>query len=72
LQETHALADKVLTPGGGFGPVDDNGYGVSYIIMAKELITFHISSRYSSESTSSKRFAENIKQAMNDIATIFE
>lgn len=30
---------------GGFGPVADDGYGVSYIIAGEELIFFHISSK---------------------------
>lgn len=30
---------------GGFGPVADDGYGVSYIIAGENLIFFHISSK---------------------------
>ena len=49
LDEVRINAHKFfLSPGGGFGPVDDDGYGVSYIFMNKDLITFHVSSRYSS------------------------
>lgn len=33
---------------GGFGPVADDGYGVSYIIAGENLIFFHISSKRSS------------------------
>lgn len=60
------------SPGGGFGPVDDDGYGVSYIFMDKDLITFHVSSRHSSSETDSRRLVGNIGRAMDEIAAIFE
>uniref|UniRef100_A0A8B9IGA4 Carnitine O-palmitoyltransferase 1, muscle isoform n=1 Tax=Anser cygnoides TaxID=8845 RepID=A0A8B9IGA4_ANSCY len=63
--------DHVST-GGGFGPVADDGYGVSYIIAGENLITFHISSKYSSPETDSKRFGRNIRQAMLDVAELFD
>jgi carnitine O-palmitoyltransferase 1 len=56
-----------LTIGGGFGPVDVNGYGVSYIISGENRITFHVASRVSSEKTNSKRFADHINQALLDM-----
>ena len=34
----------MLSAGGGFGPVSDDGYGVSYIICHEDLIMFHVSS----------------------------
>ncbi|XP_065712347.1 carnitine O-palmitoyltransferase 1, muscle isoform [Patagioenas fasciata] len=63
--------DHVST-GGGFGPVADDGYGVSYIIAGENLINFHISSKFSSSETDSKRFGRNIRQAMLDIAELFD
>jgi len=73
IEEVRLNADRFFhSPGGGFGPVDDDGYGVSYIFMNKDLITFHVSSRYSSPQTDSRRMAMNIGKAMNDIAKIFE
>jgi hypothetical protein len=36
------------------GPVADDGYGVSYIVMGEDRIFFHISSKKSSEKTVSK------------------
>ncbi|XP_064355550.1 carnitine O-palmitoyltransferase 1, muscle isoform isoform X2 [Dromaius novaehollandiae] len=63
--------DHVST-GGGFGPVADDGYGVSYIIAGENLITFHVSSKHSSAETDSKRFAGHIRQAMLDIAELFD
>ncbi|XP_053260806.1 carnitine O-palmitoyltransferase 1, muscle isoform [Podarcis raffonei] len=61
-----------VSSGGGFGPVADDGYGVSYIIAGENLITFHVSSKFSSPETDSKRFGKNIHQAMLDIAALFE
>lgn len=37
--------------GGGFGPVSDGGYGVSYIIAGEDVIFFHVSSKISSPGT---------------------
>ncbi|XP_044285560.1 carnitine O-palmitoyltransferase 1, muscle isoform isoform X2 [Varanus komodoensis] len=60
-----------VSSGGGFGPVADDGYGVSYIIAGENLITFHVSSKFSSSETDSKRFGQSIRQAMQDIAALF-
>ncbi|XP_062403002.1 carnitine O-palmitoyltransferase 1, muscle isoform [Sardina pilchardus] len=63
---------KYVGLGGGFGPVADDGYGVSYIIIGENLVTFHISSKFSSPETDSYRFGQNIRQAMLDIRALFE
>ncbi|GAA6084501.1 carnitine O-palmitoyltransferase 1, liver isoform isoform X1 [Tachysurus ichikawai] len=63
---------EYVTSGGGFGPVADDGYGVSYIILGEDLINFHISSKHSSLETDSHRFGSHIKQAMLDILALFE
>eukprot|EP00079_Xenopus_tropicalis_P034845 XP_017948616.1 PREDICTED: carnitine O-palmitoyltransferase 1, liver isoform-like [Xenopus tropicalis] len=60
-----------VSSGGGFGPVADDGYGVSYIIVGENLINFHISSKFSSPETDSHRFGKHIKQAMIDILALF-
>jgi carnitine O-palmitoyltransferase 1 len=41
----------MATAGGGFGPVTERGYGVSYIVVGEDLIGFHISSKHSAENT---------------------
>ncbi|XP_062402575.1 carnitine O-palmitoyltransferase 1, liver isoform isoform X2 [Sardina pilchardus] len=61
-----------VSSGGGFGPVANDGYGVSYIIVGEDLINFHISSKRSSPETDSHRFGVNIKQAMRDILALFQ
>lgn len=58
--------------GGGFGPVADDGYGVSYIIAGEDFIFFHISSKKSCPQTDSTRFAARLKQALRDMKTMFE
>ncbi|XP_054850943.1 carnitine O-palmitoyltransferase 1, brain isoform isoform X2 [Eublepharis macularius] len=58
--------------GGGFGPVDDNGYGVSYIIVGEDLINFHVSCKFSSPETDAHRFGSNIRHAMLDVLALFQ
>eukprot|EP00055_Hartaetosiga_balthica_P010121 m.42209 g.42209 ORF g.42209 m.42209 type:complete len:789 (+) comp7043_c0_seq1:74-2440(+) len=60
------------TGGGGFGPVADDGYGVSYIISSDEEVSFHITSKMSSSVTDSERFAHHIEQAMMDIKALYD
>ncbi|XP_051818522.1 carnitine O-palmitoyltransferase 1, muscle isoform isoform X2 [Antechinus flavipes] len=61
-----------LAAGGGFGPVADDGYGVSYMIAGENTIFFHISSKFSSSETNAQRFGKHIHQALEDIAALFE
>ncbi|KAK7940205.1 hypothetical protein WMY93_003531 [Mugilogobius chulae] len=42
-----------ISLGGGFGPVADDGYGVSYIIVGEDMINFHVSSKHSCKETDS-------------------
>lgn len=42
---------EYISAGGGFGPVADDGYGVSYIVAGEDLIFFHISAKKSCELT---------------------
>ncbi|XP_006131705.1 carnitine O-palmitoyltransferase 1, liver isoform isoform X1 [Pelodiscus sinensis] len=62
---------EFVSSGGGFGPVADDGYGVSYIIIGEHLIHFHVSSKFSCPETDSHRFGKNIKQAMVDTLALF-
>ncbi|XP_056593850.1 carnitine O-palmitoyltransferase 1, liver isoform [Triplophysa dalaica] len=55
------------TCGGGFGPVADDGYGVSYIIIGENMINLHISSKFSCPQTDSHKFGAQIVQAMKDL-----
>ncbi|KAL7307502.1 hypothetical protein TKK_0000680 [Trichogramma kaykai] len=60
-----------ISAGGGFGPVADDGYGVSYIIAGEDMIFFHISSKFACPKTSSKKFADEIKKALMDMKELF-
>ncbi|NP_001427292.1 carnitine O-palmitoyltransferase 1, liver isoform isoform 4 [Homo sapiens] len=62
---------EYVSSGGGFGPVADDGYGVSYILVGENLINFHISSKFSCPETDSHRFGRHLKEAMTDIITLF-
>ncbi|XP_020823887.1 carnitine O-palmitoyltransferase 1, liver isoform [Phascolarctos cinereus] len=62
---------EYVSSGGGFGPVADDGYGVSYIIVGENLINFHVSSKFSSPETDSHRFGAHLRQAMVDIINLF-
>ncbi|GLG94337.1 Protein withered, carnitine O-palmitoyltransferase [Gryllus bimaculatus] len=62
---------KCISAGGGFGPVADDGYGVSYIIAGEDLLFFHITSKKSSPETNSNRFSQQIERALSDIKTLF-
>ncbi|KAF6268824.1 carnitine palmitoyltransferase 1B [Rhinolophus ferrumequinum] len=61
-----------LGAGGGFGPVVDDGYGVSYMIAGENTIFFHVSSMFSSSETNAQRFGNHIRQALLDIADLFQ
>ncbi|KAG4073892.1 hypothetical protein HA402_014097 [Bradysia odoriphaga] len=61
-----------ISAGGGFGPVADDGYGVSYIIAGEDILFFHISSKKGCTKTSSHRFADEIVRSLADIRTLFE
>ncbi|XP_075167500.1 carnitine O-palmitoyltransferase whd isoform X1 [Haematobia irritans] len=63
---------QCISSGGGFGPVADDGYGVSYIIAGEDLIFFHISAKNHCETTNVHRFADNICKALADIRAMFE
>lgn len=62
---------EYVSSGGGFGPVADDGYGVSYILVGENLINFHISSKFSCPETDSHRFGGHLKQALMDILALF-
>ncbi|CAC5379687.1 CPT1A [Mytilus coruscus] len=61
-----------ISAGGGFGPVADDGYGVSYIIAGEDVIFFHVSCKNSCPTTDAKKFAEQIQKALADVKKMFE
>jgi len=61
-----------VSPGGGFGPVADDGYGVSYMIAGEERLGFHISSKKSTGNTNSTRLGKHIFQALQELKDLFD
>lgn len=62
---------KLLSPSGGFGPVSDSGYGVSYMMADDARTFFHVSSKISCDKTKSDRFMGQIKRALTDMKNLF-
>ncbi|KAK3520086.1 hypothetical protein QTP70_013044 [Hemibagrus guttatus] len=62
---------EFISLGGGFGPVADDGYGVSYIIVGENMINFHVSSKNSCTHTNSQRFGAQISRALKDLMSLF-
>lgn len=56
-----------ITCGGGFGPVADDGYGVSYSIIGEKIISFHVSSKRSCPQTDCHKFGAQLRKAMLDL-----
>ena len=65
------LKQDLISAGGGFGPVADRGYGVSYIVAGEDQITFHISSKRSADNTSSKEFREELVRSLQQMHQLF-
>jgi carnitine O-palmitoyltransferase 1, liver isoform len=64
--------EKIYSASGGFGPVSNDGYAVSYIFLRDEFLFFHVSSKKSSRATNTDRFSKHIIRAMSDIKQLFE
>ncbi|KAJ9472726.1 Carnitine O-acetyltransferase [Diplonema papillatum] len=64
--------DVYYSPSGGFGPVADDGYGVSYSISGELRFFFHVSSKKKHSTTDSARMQKQIHQALADLAALFE
>uniref|UniRef100_A0A8C4QX66 Carnitine palmitoyltransferase 1Cb n=1 Tax=Eptatretus burgeri TaxID=7764 RepID=A0A8C4QX66_EPTBU len=50
---------EFVSCGGGFGPVADDGYGVSYTIVGESMMNFHVSSKHSCPLTVSSLYTFN-------------
>lgn len=62
--------DKVC-PGGGFGPVSDKGYGVSYMVPDDSVIFFHVSSKKSCAKTDSRHFVSLLFESLAEMKALF-
>ena len=63
---------RCMAPGGGFGPVADDGYGVSSMIGGEDCLFFHVSSKKTAGNTDSTRFKNTIFKALCDIRDLFD
>ncbi|KXJ09574.1 Carnitine O-palmitoyltransferase 1, muscle isoform [Exaiptasia diaphana] len=63
---------NMISPGGGFGPVHDDGYGVSYMVPDDNRIFFHVSSKNSSSVTNSDRFVKLLFQSLGEMKALFD
>ncbi|KAG1650422.1 Carnitine O-palmitoyltransferase 1, liver isoform [Nymphon striatum] len=61
-----------FSPGGGFGPVSDAGYGISYMLPNNFNIFFHVSSKKSSPDTDSTRFVKYLFESLAELKNLFE
>ena len=64
------IDDICISPGGGFGPVTDDGYGISYMFAGEDKIFFHVSSKRSSPMSDSEKFLNvlnNVLKEMKDL-----
>jgi len=60
-----------ISPGGGFGPVCDDGYGVSYMVSGEREFFFHVSAlRKSAPTTDVARFRQKIFGALDEMKQI--
>jgi carnitine O-palmitoyltransferase 1 len=64
-------ADVFYSPSGGFGPVADDGYGVSYVISGERRLFLHVSSKRSAGNTDSQRFMDHALRALADLRALF-
>lgn len=62
--------DQFHTPNGGFGPVADDGYGVSYCVFGETMFYFNVSSKKSCPDTSSTDFLQQIFKALEDMGKL--
>ncbi|CAL8285078.1 unnamed protein product [Merluccius merluccius] len=58
---------EFISCGGGFGPVADDGYGVSYSIVGENMINFHISCKHSCPHTDAHKFGAQVRKALVDL-----
>jgi hypothetical protein len=63
---------RVAISSGGFGPVDQSGYGCCYNFMDDTYLLMHISSRKSAPNTDSKKMMDSFTTALRDMVALFK
>ena len=64
--------DVYPRPSGGFGPVADDGYGVSYCVVGTNSFHFHVSAKKTCEATNAKKMFEDIIRALREMSDLVE
>jgi carnitine O-palmitoyltransferase 1 len=64
------IDDVCISPGGGFGPVADDGYGISYMFAGEDKIFFHVSSKRSSPKSDSEKFLSSLDSVLRDMRDV--
>jgi carnitine O-palmitoyltransferase 1 len=63
---------SLLSPGGGFGPVADDGYGVSYMLAGDDSVYFHISAKAAAPDADGAKFKKHLFTAFDDMHKLFQ
>ncbi|KAM8836472.1 carnitine O-palmitoyltransferase 1, liver isoform 2-T3 [Spinachia spinachia] len=58
---------EYVSCGGGFGPVADDGYGVSYCSLGEKMLNFHVTCKHSCPNTDANKFGAEIRKALRDL-----
>ncbi|KAL6095118.1 uncharacterized protein ACO6RY_16382 [Pungitius sinensis] len=58
---------EYVSCGGGFGPVADDGYGVSYCSLGEKMMNFHVTCKHSCPNTDANKFGGEIRKALRDL-----
>jgi len=66
------LDAEMASPGGGFGPVAPDGYGVSYMVQLEGEMFFHVSSQKNAASTDSRRFVRILRGVLLEMRQVLE
>jgi carnitine O-palmitoyltransferase 1, liver isoform len=64
------IDDVCQSPGGGFGPAADDGYGISYMFAGADKIFFHVSSKRSSPKSDSEKFLRTLNTVLKDMKAL--
>jgi carnitine O-palmitoyltransferase 1 len=63
---------QFVSAGGGFGPVSDEGYGVSYIVGGEDMLSFHISAKKNVTKTSAEKFRDTLIETLRQLKSVVE
>ena len=71
VNDYHDVVSLQVCPGGGFGPVSDQGYGVSYMLPGDLRLFFHVSAKRSCALTDASRFVKHLEDSLAEMRDLF-